>query len=56
MLKFEAHVPLGFTLATPMGPALLVFYENFAHSAIFHVISRIHAYFPKNGISNTTRA
>ena len=31
MLKFGAHGPL----ATPMGPALLVFHEKFAHSAIF---------------------
>jgi len=43
-------------LATPMGLALLVFHENFAHSAIFYKISWIHVYFTKSGISNTTRA
>ena len=48
--------PPGLPLATPMGSALLVFHENFAHSAIFYIISRIHVYFTKSGNSNTTRA
>jgi len=48
--------PPGLPLATPMGPALLAFHENFAHSAIFYIVSRIHVYFTKSGISNTTRA
>jgi len=52
MLKFRAHGPLD----TPMGPALLVFHEKFAHSAIFYDILQIYVYFTKSGISNTTRA
>ena len=52
MLKFRAHGPLD----TPMGPALLVFHEKFAHSPIFYAILQIYVYFTKSGISNTTRA
>ena len=48
--------PPGLSLATPMSPALLVFHDNFAHTAIFYIISRIHVYLTKSGISNTTRA
>jgi len=54
MLKFGMDGPLG-----PPGytyGSCTVFHENFAHSAIFYVISRIYVYFTKKGISNTTWA
>ena len=35
ILKFGAHGPQGFVLATPLGLALLVFLWEFAHSVIF---------------------
>jgi len=38
------------------GPVLLVSYDYFAHSGIFHVISHICVYFTKSGSSCTTRA